>query len=88
MSEQRLMDTWGRLEVEWRNALDAALDRQREYDGQMTNHLVYHLAGPNLEEFEEIARLWQVAHEKRQAADAFIREHAGRDAAGPAEIET
>lgn len=87
MNDERLMDTWGRLEVEWRSALDAAVNRQREYDGQMTNHLVYHLAGPNLEELKELASLWHTAIEKRQAADAFIRDYAGRDAAGPAHTE-
>lgn len=87
MTEERLMDTWGRLEVEWWNALEAAMNRQREYDGHMTNHLVYHLAGPDVDELDQISRMWQAVHEKRQAADAFIREHAGRDAAGVAETE-
>lgn len=87
MSEERVMDTWGRLEVEWRNALEAALNRQREFDGQMTNHLVYHLAGPDVQKLEALSELWHTVHEARRAADAFIRQHAGRDAAGSAAVE-
>lgn len=79
MTEERLMDTWGRVEVAWREALEAAMTRQREYDCRMTNHLVYHLAGPDLQELEEIAGLWRTALEKRQEADAFIREHSKQD---------
>lgn len=76
MSEERLIDTWGRLEVEWRDALEHAIARQREYDGRMTNHLVYHLAPPENTEREEIAKLWNVVREKRQAADNFLEQHA------------
>ena len=87
MTDEKPIDTWGRLEVEWRNAVEAALERQRQYDGQMTNHLVYHLAGPDMEELKEIVNMWRIAQQKREAADAFIREYAGRDAAGTAGIE-
>ena len=73
--DERLMDTWGRLEVEWKEAVECALIRQREYDSHMTNHLVYHFAAPDLGEMDEIKGLWQTAAEKRQAADAFIRDH-------------
>ena len=78
MSEERLIDIWGRLEVEWRDALEHALTRQREYDGRMTNHLVYHLAPPDIAEREEIASLWNAVQEKRQAADDFIKQHANQ----------
>lgn len=78
MADKQEMDTWGRLEVEWREALEAAVERQREYDGHMTNHLVYHLAPPDLQELGEIARLWQLVYEKRQAADEFIRQHSNQ----------
>ena len=78
MSEERLIDTWGRLEVEWRDALEQAIARQREYDGHMTNHLIYHLAAPDIAECAEIASLWKSVQEKRQAADAFIRQHANQ----------
>lgn len=77
MSEQRVMDEWGRLEVEWKAAVDAALSRQREYDTKMTNHLVYHFAAPALDELAEIAELWNTAIEKRRAANEFIRNQAG-----------
>lgn len=87
MTDEKPIDTWGRLEVEWRNTVEAALERQRQLDGHMTNHLVYHLAGPDLEELKEIASMWRVAQQKREAADAFIREYAGRDAAGTASSE-
>ncbi|HYD32930.1 MAG TPA: hypothetical protein VEA39_00025 [Methylophilaceae bacterium] len=76
MAEEKLMDTWGRLEVEWREALEHALDRQSEYDDRMTKHLVYNLAGPDPAERQEIADLWHAVHAKRQAADDFISEHA------------
>lgn len=82
MSEERLIDIWGRLEVEWRDALEHAITRQREYDGRMTNHLVYHLAAPDITEREEIASLWDAVHEKRVAADEFINQHA-KQAAEP-----
>jgi hypothetical protein len=75
MSEQRIIDTWGRLEVEWREALESAMGLQREYDTKMTNHLVYHFAAPHPDELAEIAGLWRLAAEKRRAADDFIRQH-------------
>ena len=76
MAEQRLIDVWGKLEVEWRDALEHALTRQREYDSRMTNHLIYNLAAPDVEERDEIARLWQDVSNKRKAANDFIVEHA------------
>lgn len=75
MEDEKLIDTWGRLEVEWKEAIEHAVDRQREYDSRMTNHLVYHFVAPDLDELIEIKRLWRAAIEKRQAADAFIRQH-------------
>lgn len=87
MADEKPIDSWGRLEVEWRNAVEAALERQRQYDDQMTKHLVYHLAEPDLETLQEIANLWRIAQHKREAADAFIREHAGRGTAGSASID-
>jgi hypothetical protein len=81
MSDERPLDTWGRLEVEWRDALEAATERQREYDSRMTNHLVYHLAQPDLQELGEISRLWRLVYEKREAADDYIRQHCGHTSA-------
>jgi|GEM_PF-3954166 len=78
MAEQHLMDIWGKLEVEWRDALEHAMTRQREYDSRMTNHLVYNLAAPDIDEREEISRLWQEVYEKRKAANDFIVEHANK----------
>lgn len=75
MEDEKLIDVWGRLEVEWKEAVEHAVDRQREYDSRMTNHLVYHLAAPDLDELNQIKSLWQAAIEKRQAADAFIQQH-------------
>jgi len=75
MTDERLMDTWSRLEVEWKEALEQAVERQHEYDSRMTNHLVYHFAAPDPAELDEIKSLWQAAAEKRQAADEFIRQH-------------
>lgn len=77
MSDERPMDIWGRLEVEWRDALEAAIDRQRDYDDRMTNHLMYHRAPPDLQELGEISRLWQLVYEKRETADAYIRQYSG-----------
>lgn len=75
MNEERLIDAWSRLEVEWREALEHAIARQHEYDTHMTNHLVYHFAAPDLSQLNEIRELWQTAAEKRRSADAFIQEH-------------
>ena len=75
MEDKKLIDVWSRLEIEWKEALEYAVDRQREYDSHMTNHLVYHLAAPDLAELDQIKSLWQTAIEKRQAADTFIRQY-------------
>ena len=80
MAELKAIDVWGRLEVEWKEALDAAASRQREYDAKMTNHLVYHFAAPQLQELDEIGGLWQTVAEKRRAADQFIREYSANSA--------
>ena len=81
MSDERPLDTSGRLEVEWRDALEEAINRQRDYDDRMTNHLVYHLAQPDLQELGEITRLWQLVYEKRESADAYIRQYSGQTTA-------
>lgn len=75
MEDKKLIDVWSRLEIEWKEALEYAVDRQREYDSHMTNHLVYHLATPDLAELDQIKSLWHAAIEKRQAADSFIRHY-------------
>lgn len=75
MEDEKAIDVWGRLEVEWKEALERAVDRQREHDSRMTNHLVYHLAAPGLDELDQIKSLWDAAIEKRQAADTFIRQY-------------
>ena len=77
MPDQRLIDIWGRLEVEWRDAFEHAAKRQRDYDMKMTNHLIYHKAAPSLGEQEQIDALWASAAEKRHAADMFIKQHHG-----------
>jgi hypothetical protein len=81
MSGERPLDKWGRLEVEWRESLESAMERQREYDNRMTNHLMYHLAQPDLRKLGEIARLWELVHEKRVAADDYIRQLCGQTGA-------
>lgn len=73
MTDQHLIDLWGRLEVEWHQALEHATERQREYDSRITNHLVYHLALPSREDISQLAGLWSEVADKRKRADDFIR---------------